>query len=152
MTEHAATVEMVVTRKKLSQPHANTSICRFLTKRIASLSGVKSQREIAAEAGYEKPNILSMFKRGETKVPLDKIPAIAKALDVDPAHLFRLGLEQQMPELAKIMHEVIGKTVTHNEFELVQAFRKATKDADPKPEPLMLKMMEDAFKKKRRHE
>ncbi|MBI5313200.1 MAG: helix-turn-helix transcriptional regulator [Methylocystis sp.] len=123
-----------------------------MNKQIAALSGVKSQREIAAEAGYDRPNIISMFKRGETKVPLDRIPALAKALHVDPAHLFRLALEQQMPEIAKIMHQVIGKTVTDHEFELVQAFRKATKDADPKPEPKLLDMMEGAFKKKRRHE
>jgi hypothetical protein len=47
-------------------------------------------------------------------------------------------MEQQMPEVAKIMHPVIGKTVSDHEFELVQAFRKATKDADPKPEPNQL--------------
>jgi hypothetical protein len=27
-------------------------------------------------------------------VPLDKIPLLAKALGVDPAHMFRLALEQ----------------------------------------------------------
>lgn len=144
--------ETVVVRKILSAPHADTALCRFLNKQITALSGVKSQREIAAEAGYDRPNIISMFKRGETKVPLDRIPALAKALHVDPAHLFRLALEQQMPEVAKIMHQVIGKTVSDHEFELVQAFRKATKDADPKPEPRLLDMLEDAFKKKRRHE
>jgi hypothetical protein len=82
---------------------------------------------------------------------LDKVPAFAKALHVDPAHLIRLALQQQMPEVAKIMHQVIGKTVSDHEFEFVQAFRKATKDADPKPEPRQLDMLEDAFKE-RRHE
>lgn len=144
--------ETVVTRKIVTAPHVDTALCKFLNKQITALSGVKSQREIAAEAGYDRPNIISMFKRGETKVPLDRIPALAKALHVDPAHLFRLALEQQMPEIAKIMHEVIGKTVSDHEFELVQAFRKATKDADPKPEPILLDMMEAAFKKKPRHE
>jgi transcriptional regulator with XRE-family HTH domain len=141
--------ETVVVRKTLSAPHADTALCRFLNKQITALSGVKSQREIAAEAGYDRSNIISMFKRGETKVPLDRIPALAKALHVDPAHLFRLALEQQMPEVAKIMHQVIGKTVSDHEFELVQAFRKATKDADPKPEPRLLDMLEDALKKSR---
>ncbi|MGZ9053126.1 MAG: helix-turn-helix domain-containing protein [Rhodoplanes sp.] len=67
-----------------------------MNKQITAISGVKSQREIAAELGYERPNIISMMKRGETKLPLDKVPALAKALHVDPAHLFRLALEQQM--------------------------------------------------------
>jgi transcriptional regulator with XRE-family HTH domain len=143
--------ETVVARKILAAPHADTALCRFLNKQITALSGVKSQREIAAEVGYESPNIISMMKRGETKLPLDKVPAFAKALHVDPAHLFRLALEQQMPEVAKIMHQVIGKTVSDHEFEIVQAFRIATKDADPKPESRQLDMLEDVFKE-RRHE
>jgi hypothetical protein len=143
--------ETAVVRKILAAPHADTALCRFLKKQITALSGVKSQREIAAEVGYDRPNIISMMKRGETKLPLDKVPAFAKALHVDPAHLFRLALEQQMPEVAKIMHQVIGKTVSDHEFEIVQAFRKATKDADPKPESRQLDMLEDAFKE-RRHE
>jgi hypothetical protein len=144
--------ETVVAGKILAAPHADTALCRFLKKQITALSGIKSQREIAAEVGYVRPNIISMMKRGETKLPLDKVPAFAKALHVDPAHLFRLALEQQMPEVAKIMHQVIGKTVSDHEFELVQAFRKATKDADPKPEAVLLKSIEDAFKTKRRLE
>ena len=40
-----------------------------------------------------------MFKRGEVKVPLNKIPLLAKAINADPAHLFRLALEQYWPGL-----------------------------------------------------
>jgi len=143
--------ETVYARKILAAPFADTALCRFLNKQITALSSVKSQREIASEVGYERPNIISMIKRGETKLPLDKVPAFAKALHVDPAHLFRLALDQQLPEVAKIMHQVFGKTVSHNEFEIVQAFRKATKDADPKPESRQLDMLEDVSKE-RRHE
>ena len=96
------------------RPLANTAIARFLDRRIDELKGAKTQREIAAEAGYEKPNIISMFKYGEAKVPLDKIPALAKALEIDPAHLFRLALEQYWPALGETIR---GDLWTHRDGE-----------------------------------
>lgn len=58
-------------KSKPGMPYSETSMARYLTKQIDALSGIKNQREIAAEIGYDKPNMISMFKRGETKVPLD---------------------------------------------------------------------------------
>lgn len=54
--------ETVVARKAISAPHADTALCKFVTKQIAALSGVKSQRVIAAEVGYDRPNLISMIK------------------------------------------------------------------------------------------
>ncbi|MGE3266870.1 helix-turn-helix domain-containing protein [Methylocystis sp.] len=142
--------ETVVARKAISPPHADTALCKFLTKQIAALSGVKSQREIAAEVGYDRSNIISMIKNGDTALPLDKVPAFAKALDVDPKHLFRLALEQNHPEIARVAHEIFGNVVTDNEMALVRMFREVTGDRDLKPEAVLLKSIEDAFKMKRR--
>src|SRR6202051_1152482 len=74
-----------------------SAIAKYIDKKIDELKGVKTQREIAQEAGYETPNIISMIKRGESRVPLEKIPLLAKALGVDPAHMFRLAMEQYWP-------------------------------------------------------
>src|ERR1700722_20655079 len=82
---------------KPGMPFADSAIAKYINKKIDELKGVKTQREIAQEAGYEMPNIISMFKRGESKVPLEKIPLLSKALGVDPAHLFRLALEHYWP-------------------------------------------------------
>jgi transcriptional regulator with XRE-family HTH domain len=114
-------------------PYANTALAKFLDKRIDALKGVKTQREIAAEIGYDKPNIISMFKRGESKVPLEKIPAIAKALGADPAHLFRLGFEVYWPNLAGLIEEVFGhQLATKNEAEIfLNRWRTVTANADP---------------------
>ena len=68
-------------------------IARFLDRQIDTLKGVKTQREIVGEMGYEKPNIISMFKSGQVRVPLDKIPALARAIEIDTADLFRLAVE-----------------------------------------------------------
>jgi transcriptional regulator with XRE-family HTH domain len=113
-------------------PFAESSVAKYLDKQIEALKGVKTQREIAADIGYEKANMISMFKRGEVKVPLDKIPALAKSLHVDPGHLFRLALEQYWPGLGSTIAEIFGRTVTANEEEiLVKPWREATKDRDP---------------------
>src|ERR1700739_5161333 len=72
------------TTKKPGMPFADSAIAKYIDKKIDELKGVKTQREIAQEAGYETPNIISMLKRGESRVPLERIPLLSKALGADP--------------------------------------------------------------------
>lgn len=106
-------------------------IARYLTKVIDALQGEKSQRDIAAEMGYEKPNVISMFKKGEMKVPLDKIPALAKAIGADPAFLFRMAIEQYWPDLKKTIAEVFGDVVTRDEARILKLARTAAPRGEP---------------------
>ena len=89
------------------------------------------QKDIAEALGYQNANIVSMFKKGLTKVPIEKVPALAKALHLDPAHLLMLAMREYMPEAFATIQKTLGHTVTENEFELVSEVRKATKDSDP---------------------
>jgi transcriptional regulator with XRE-family HTH domain len=110
------------------------SIAIYISKQIHNLKGVKTQREIAAEVGYDKPNMISMLKTGDTKVPLEKIPLLAKALNVDPAHLFRLALEQYWPGLTSTIAEIFGTLATSNEESIfLTKWRAATGNTDPAP-------------------
>jgi hypothetical protein len=94
----------------------------------------KNQREIAREIGYEHANMISMFKTGEAKVPLHKLPLLAKALGVDPTHLLRLGLLQY--GLADLVETWLGRAASENEEKLfLTRWRAATKNADPAPNP-----------------
>lgn len=108
---------------------APRSFAKYLAHQI-ELSD-KTQLEIAHEIGYEKPNIITMFKQGTTKVPINKVPMLAKALGLDPAHLLRLALREYAPEILDTIEEALGRAVTHNEFEIIEAVRNATDD-DPK--------------------
>lgn len=119
-------------RGKLRFPHEDSPIAQFLSRRIDELAPHKSQREIAIEAGYDKPNIMSMLKRGETKVPLERVPLLAKALECDPLLLFRLAMEQQSPEAYKIMNQLIGVSVTPEEFKVVRELRRINKNTNPR--------------------
>ena len=108
-----------------------TPMSAFLAKKFDELSRDKSQKEIAKELGYAKSNILSMFKSGEAKVPLEKIPALSRALDVDIAHLFRLGLEQYWPDLRETLRKFFHEVPTPNEVILLHKWRTATENTDP---------------------
>lgn len=105
----------------------HTTVADFIADRLAESD--KTQREIAEECGFEKPNIITMFKTGVTKLPLNRIGPLAKALDADPAHLLRLVMSEYMPDTWDAIENVMQSTVlTANELELVRAYRDMTGD------------------------
>jgi len=91
-----------------------------------------TQREIAAKLGYEKQNVISMFKTGQTKVPVNKIGPLARILRVDAVWLLRRALLEYQPNLWEALEDTLGPRVTANEVEILTALRAATDDTDPK--------------------
>lgn len=79
----------------------------------------KSQKQIADETGYEKPNIITMFKQGKTKLPVNKVPAFAKALGVDPIHLLRVVMGEYMPDTWEVLDQMIGDTLISRDEAIV---------------------------------
>ncbi|WP_131120384.1 helix-turn-helix transcriptional regulator [Lichenihabitans psoromatis] len=110
--------------------HKNLSAVAAYLHHAIDTSG-KSQRDIARETGFPKPNMLSMLKHDEAKLPLDRVPKLAAAVGADPAHLFRLALEQSWPDTRQVIDEIFGGIVTRHERALLEAVRRATKDRDP---------------------
>jgi hypothetical protein len=91
-----------------------------------------TQREIAMKLDYEKQNIITMFKKGHTKVPITKIGPLARILEVDPVWLLRRALKEYNPGLWEALEETLGHRVTSNEAEILAALREATDDTDPR--------------------
>src|SRR5665213_896059 len=128
-------------------PYAHEPIAEYLSKQIdITVSLGKNQREIASEIGYDKPNMISMFKRGEAKVPLEKIPSLAKALNVDPAFMFRLGLQQYWPGAQKAIADIFGTVLTKNEAERIEYERSLLKGEDVRLTPDLQRKLKAAFK------
>jgi hypothetical protein len=99
-----------------SRPYAGTRLAKFVETRVLELRPRKSQIEIATEAGYVNPNMLAMIKNGSTKLPLDRVPSVAKALECDARLLFKLALEQPGGATTAVAIEAIfGTIVTRNE-------------------------------------
>jgi predicted HAD superfamily phosphohydrolase len=115
------------------KPYAETRAAQFLEKRIEQLQSRKSQREIAQDIGFAQPQALSMMKTGELKIPLDRVPAFARALEVDAANLFRMVLEQHLrgEELTKTINEIFGVVVSKNERQFIELIRNVSNDTDP---------------------
>lgn len=97
-----------------------------------------TQKQVAEAAGFPNPNVISMMKRGQTKVPLDKVPALARALGVDPAHFLRIVMLEYTPENWKAVQEALGFVLSRNERELIEGLRIATGNTDPRIDPTCL--------------
>ncbi|WP_421904475.1 helix-turn-helix domain-containing protein [Mameliella sp.] len=87
----------------------------YLAHAIA-LSG-KTQKEIATDAGYDKPNVLSMMKTGVTKIPVDRAPAIARACGVDPKIMLRIVMEEYHPDIWEVLADTMGDHITMSDEE-----------------------------------
>lgn len=116
------------------------TVAQYLDNQIAICG--KQQNEIAAEIGYTRPNIITMFKQGLTKVPVNIAPALARAIGVDPNLFTRMVLKEYMPEVLKAIEESVGGLATVNESQILEVIRSATKGKDPK---MTTKAQEEAF-------
>lgn len=115
------------------KPHEETRMAKFVERRALELKGRKSQAAIASEAGYVNQNMITMIKQGSSKVALDRVPALARALEADPAFVMRLALEQAISQTAaEAVLEVLGEPVTANEIGWLQAIREASNNTDPR--------------------
>lgn len=109
----------------------HTTVAEFIADKLAESD--KTQREIAEECGFENPNIITMFKTGATKLPLNRIGPLAKAIDIDPAHLLRLVMLEYAPDTWEAIENIMQSTLlTANELELVRAYRQVTGDSNAK--------------------
>lgn len=117
---------------KPGRPYANTRLARFIEKRILELRPRKTQLEIATEAGFKQPNMLAMVKAGTSKLPLDRVPGLAKALECDPTLLFMLAVEQLGGDTTEgAIAQIFGTLVTRNETAWLEEIRDASGHTDP---------------------
>ncbi len=114
----------------MAKKNADSKFVAYLAKQI-ELSD-KLQKDIANECGYENPNVLTMFKQGLTRVPMDKVPALATALGINPVHMMNMWLSEYAPEIRVALEAVYGELTTGNERALLKVWRKITKKQDPK--------------------
>lgn len=99
------------------------SVAEYLADQIDQ--SPKSQSEIAQEAGFDTPNIITMFKQGKTKIPLIRVGPLAIALGINPRHLLRRVLEEYMPETWHAVEASLGHLIlSHDEEQLVLTSRE----------------------------
>lgn len=111
---------------KMSKIKAN----EFIISAI-EMSG-KKQNEIAEDMGYTNANIISMLKKGNTKLAPAKIPLFAKAVGIDPVRVLDVLLSEYQPEIWDVIKNIMHEPLTENELDLLFKMRDVTKGSDPK--------------------
>jgi len=115
------------------KPYQDTRLAKFISQRVMELRPKKSQIEISVEAGFVSQNMVAMLKSGSSKLPLDRVPSLARALECDPAYLLRLTLEQVVGDTAAhALVEIMGTPVTRNELGWLNEIREASDHSDPR--------------------
>ncbi|MEQ1901693.1 MAG: helix-turn-helix transcriptional regulator [Devosia sp.] len=119
-----------MTRKSTTRPTSRAA--QFVSKRIYELQSRKTQADIADEAGFGSPEMLSMIKADKAKLPVERAVKLAQALECDPALLVRLALEQSLtqPLIDQIFNTSPG-AVTHNEQKILERIRALSANSDP---------------------
>ncbi|KAJ01510.1 hypothetical protein PM02_19050 [Sulfitobacter mediterraneus] len=85
----------------------------------------KTQKEIAKDAGFASPNILSMMKSGETKVPISRIPSLSQALSVAPGEFINIALREYHPDLHEVLSAHYGAGLSLSEKILLEVHDEA---------------------------
>ncbi len=115
------------------KPHEDTKLAKYVERRVLELKSRKSQLQIANEAGFPNPNMITMIKNGTSKLALDRVPSMARAVECDPSYLMRLALDQAVGDTsAQAIVEIFGTPVTANELAWLQELRDASGDINPR--------------------
>lgn len=101
-------------------------VANYISRSI-SLSG-KSNIQIAAEAGFPHPNVISMIKKGKTLMPMARIPGLAKAMHTDPKILLDGCLAVYQPEIHKVISNIAPSAlISRGELSIIRALRHAVR-------------------------
>ncbi len=98
------------------------------------------------EAGFPKPNFISMMAMGQSKIPLARIPDLARACHVDPVFFLKLALQEHQPELCRTIDETLGEPMTPDEEYLLAIYRLACIDGEVAISPPVAAALMDLFK------
>jgi transcriptional regulator with XRE-family HTH domain len=96
---------------------------KLIDTAMKALAGRKTQAEVAKAAGFPRPNMLSMIKTGKARLPLERVPALAEALEIDPALLFRLVLAENWPGYERVVIRIFGAVLIEEERDMIAFIR-----------------------------
>lgn len=86
----------------------DSDVANLISTRLAILADRgQEQKDVAVAMGYDKPNVVTMFKSGATRVPLNRAPACAIALGVDPLQFLMMCLKEYKPEIYDVFEPLL---------------------------------------------
>lgn len=116
-------------------PRPTKHVAKFVDHRIRQLSGRRSQKEIAQLSGVSS-SMISAIRHGHHRLPLEKAVKLAQALETDPSHLFRLAMEEALPEqIVADLRVFNGFVTSSNERAIIETIRRIVGIDDPPVTP-----------------
>jgi hypothetical protein len=105
-----------------------TGVSALISSRIDE--SAKTQREIAMECGWS-PNVITMVKTGEMRLPLDKVGQLASAININPGILFWMVMKEYAPDTLNAIETDVTDLVVHpHELAVLAAYRKLAGGTD----------------------
>jgi hypothetical protein len=92
----------------------------------------RTNEAVAMELGYKASNLISMWRTGKTRIPLEKLPDIARLMKIDIAMLLPLWFEQQWGNRSDVgrLKAIFDRFATVNEGAVLSALRAAAPAGD----------------------
>ena len=125
-------MQHTIKKNKAGRPQGKTlkgpsfALAEWLNQNLNSLTSLTNE-EIATKLGYTSPNIISMWRTGRTRVPLDRLPGLCEILNVDISYLLPLWIEQYGKDKAySLVLHAIKNSVSDSELQLVEAVRETS--------------------------
>lgn len=72
-----------------------------------------------------------MFKQGTTRVPVEKVPALADALEVDRVDMLNMWLAEYAPAIKEVLESNLGMATSKNERSWISRLRRTFKEGVP---------------------
>ncbi|MFZ3084938.1 hypothetical protein [Rhodoferax ferrireducens] len=84
-----------------------------------------TDRELCAAVGFEREIVLKLIKAGTMHMPLNRVPALAAALELDPVELLTVALRESDPVLLQVIEEKFNPLcLTSTEQNLIKHLRE----------------------------
>lgn len=121
-----------------------TRFSKYLTKHLAK--SPKSQKEIAEAVGFTNPNMITMLKQGHVKLAIDRVPAMARTLGVDPVDMFKLALTQFYDDASvKLLVDILEAGISPAESAILRVVREACGEDTPAMTPEQETALREVF-------
>src|SRR5688500_16425182 len=86
---------------------APSTVADYIRRHLESCG--KRQKDVAREAGFEAPNIISMLKSGYIKLPSEQASVLALSVGADEAEMVCLVLKEYTPEAWAVLAPLMAR-------------------------------------------
>lgn len=105
--------------------NGRSELAALIDTRLNDIASHKMQRDVAMEVGFPSLNVMSAIKRGATKLSLDRVEAMARALELDLPVLMIPALRQYFTDdVIEAIRNTFNSTETKTERDILEIAQK----------------------------